>query len=230
MSAFREDLPEAPPGIDPEVLSRINMLLHQDTVPGNDESDTSSHTTEDAGSDSEDEVSNCPGAYPESEPTPEDGGQDHSKPPRPTPPPPKIIARYTYPSEHRVVAPLRQPPAPPPSLFGRIATYVSSYFDTSPAIIEYTDRQIKRQAKVRVVEAQHVKYATDEKVVRVVALVSNGALDEAGEVKARQVEIRAKHRRVRQLLRDEGMGGYVAEEVYSKEIRGALRRLRSATV
>jgi hypothetical protein len=153
---------------------------------------------------------------------------------------PQILARYSYPSESRP-APVKlpttyaSPPPPPPpptltSLVGQatsyVAGYISSYFTPEPAIIEYSDQEIQKQTKV-CVEAQKLKYPdplSDEKVIRVIALVARRGHHNSKR-RARTVEIQAKPKRVREILKS--AGGHVVEDVYRKEIRSALKKLKS---
>ncbi|KAJ4369681.1 hypothetical protein N0V83_005443 [Neocucurbitaria cava] len=222
-----------------------------------------------------DEKSYPPGHYPESESASESGSdsseeeyydaestaQEEYEVPKP-----KIIARYTYPSEHRP-RPLPSTPPPQPSLLNRVTTYISAiFFAPQPAIIEYTPEEIAQQIQVRI-EARKVEYHSSSssssssrsssssssssssgedggnggdggKVVRVIAIVKNdvkkrgggggtvtGAGDEVVDGKVGIFEIKARHRRVREIWKDSGMRGG-AEEVYGNEIRGALRKLK----
>jgi hypothetical protein len=87
----------------------------------------------------------------------------------------------TFPPTHATPAP-SLPPLSLPSRLAQAATsvasYIGSYFASSPAIIEYSDIQIKKQTKVRIC-AEEVK---DPKspgklaatAIQVHALVSNG--------------------------------------------------------
>jgi hypothetical protein len=138
---------------------------------------------------------------------------------------PKIIARHAYPSEQRPsrasspLPPVRSPPSPP-SFFGRVANYIGKYFEPEPAIIEYSEREIRRQTRkvrVKALKGKSSNSTNAEKVVRVMALVTDGGT-------VRPIEITAKHKRVNEIKMDEGVE-YVAEEVYRDQIRSALRRL-----
>jgi hypothetical protein len=128
---------------------------------------------------------------------------------------------------------LRSPPSSSLStFFNHAVTYLSScignYFTASPGIIEYSDADIRRKTKV-CIEAQELEIpgeGANSRIIRVAAIVTDAAgVFGEGDV-ARRVDIRAKHKRVREILR--GSGGYVAEEVYGKQIRAAFRELREA--
>jgi hypothetical protein len=147
--------------------------------------------------------------------------------PTPTPQPnaqlvdprsPKIIARYTYPSERQLGTPPPLPPrtvpiAPPTlaSLIVMLYQFISEFFtdllcDSEPAIIEYSTEEIRRQANEVRIEAQAAEFnvpasidleiAVPEKFVVVVALLHIGSNDER-----RAILVMAKPKRVRQLMR-----------------------------
>lgn len=108
-------------------------------------------------------------------------------------------------------------------------SYIGNYFSASPEIIEYSDAEIKRKTQV-CVKAQKKfvsSVPTQDLVVKVAAVLTDmsptGAnVGEYGLVE-RHVEILAKHKRVREIKR--GLGCFVVEDVYRKEIRVALARL-----
>lgn len=120
---------------------------------------------------------------------------------------------------------LRLPPPSPPTLLSRALSYIGSY-SISPAIIEYSDAEIRRKTEV-IIKAQDwtlpSEKATDL-VVRVVAILTDVSPPGVSEVLERPVEIQARHRRLREIKRERGC--YVAEEVYGRQIRAALRRLK----
>jgi hypothetical protein len=266
MSAHNQLPPEAPPGIDLVVLAKVNALFAQQSTQ---QCTRLTVKDEDVVSPLVDQVASCltltetPNAdnstqgddniLPEQIKTSqgkdigleetqdedqdeviwEERGEAENHQPR-------ILARYSYPSES-LPAPVKLPPTyafpshPPPSpsltsLIGNVTSYVagyiSSYFTSEPAIIEYSDKEIRKQMKV-CVEAQKLKCPdphSHEKVIRVIALVANRGRKNSEE-KARTVEIRAKPKRVREILKS--AGGYVAEDVYRQEIRSALKKLGS---
>ncbi|OAL01900.1 hypothetical protein IQ06DRAFT_368374 [Phaeosphaeriaceae sp. SRC1lsM3a] len=137
---------------------------------------------------------------------------------------PKIIARYIYTSE-------RTPPHLPPrqviplptlsSLLAMFCSYLLSFIiSNKPDIIEYSPLAVKHRAGDISVEAQVVEFpAQPEKVVGVVALLHTGD----GEHR-RALPITAKPKRVRELMAHEV--GRLTEDVYEKEIKGALNALQ----
>ncbi|KAF1844842.1 uncharacterized protein K460DRAFT_394643 [Cucurbitaria berberidis CBS 394.84] len=218
MDAFLQSLANVPPGIDPEVLSEINALFLQSPQQGapsrTDDAHSVSGMVEDTEMGSVNAVAVSPEKDTKSQPSPEEGKDEgiweESEPSKLHPP--RIVARYSYPSESRPMQkkrprPLPAPPrlAPQPSLFSRIISYIGSYFDPEAAIIEYTDKEIAQQSQVSI-EVQQVENhssSEDKKVIRVVALVANG-VEENGEMKAAPIEIKARHKRVRDIMKDHG--------------------------
>jgi hypothetical protein len=146
--------------------------------------------------------------------------------------PPYQVVTGVFPLTHSMFPPPLPPPNPSPpqaTLFKRAISYISSYFSASPGIIEYSDAEIKRKTQVCVkAQKQFVSSVpTQDLVVKVAAVVTDmsptGAnLGHHGLVE-RPVEILAKHKRVREIKR--GLGCFVVEDVYRKEIRVALARL-----
>jgi hypothetical protein len=153
---------------------------------------------------------------------------------------PKIIARYIYPPEHRLVAtppklPPRRDQPPQSSVFSSLLSLLfSCIIDSEPAIIEYTPQQIRQGISEACVEAQMIEYEAQtfigsgdgclpKKFVSVIALLHVGKIDQR-----RAVPITAKPKRVRELLKDNGMYDS-AEDVYRKEIKGALKSLGKLT-
>jgi hypothetical protein len=143
-------------------------------------------------------------------------------------------------------------PIDPPSLstllLGILAYLRNLIFDSSPNIIEYSPYQIRETYKKIVVrvEAQEVEFPSPPSststsappnssssssdtgimapgsVVGVIALLH---VDDGRNVQQnRIIEVRAKPKRVRQLLQDEGVEDLV-EDMYGMEIMGALRKL-----
>ncbi|KAH7411924.1 hypothetical protein DE146DRAFT_641752 [Phaeosphaeria sp. MPI-PUGE-AT-0046c] len=137
---------------------------------------------------------------------------------------PKIIARYIY-SSGRTPPPLSpREPVPTLSLVSLLAifwSYILSFIlHNEPDIIEYSPQEIKYRAGDIAVEAQIVEFPVQpEKVVGVVALLHVGA----GEHRW-ALPITAKPKRVRELMTEEV--GKLAEDVYGKEIKGALKALQ----
>jgi len=114
-------------------------------------------------------------------------------------------------------------PTPSRSLFERIASYIGSYFDAEPAIVEYSDYEIAQQVGVRI-EAERIKssdLAEGGRVICIVGLVTNN-IQASGGSRTASIEIRARYKRVKEILIDEGFG-YMVEQVYKIEIANALR-------
>ncbi|KAH6846841.1 hypothetical protein B0T12DRAFT_487157 [Alternaria alternata] len=146
-------------------------------------------------------------------------------------PPYQVVTDVSSLTHSMSVPPLSPPnPSPPQAtLFKRAMSYIGNYFSASPEIIEYSDAEIKRKTQV-CVKAQKKfvsSVPTQDLVVKVAAVLTDmsptGAnVGEYGLVE-RHVEILAKHKRVREIKR--GLGCFVVEDVYRKEIRVALARL-----
>jgi hypothetical protein len=146
--------------------------------------------------------------------------------------PPYQVVTGAFPLTHSMSVPPLPPPNPSPpqaTLFKRAISYISSYFSASPGIIEYSDAEIKRKTQVCVKAQKRFvsSVPTQDLVVKVAAVLTDmsptGAnVGEYGLVQ-RPVEILAKHMRVREIKR--GLGCFVVEDVYRKEIRVALTRL-----
>jgi hypothetical protein len=146
--------------------------------------------------------------------------------------PPYQVVTGAFPLTHSMSVPPLPPPNPSPpqaTLFKRAMSYISSYFSASPGIIEYSDAEIKRKTQVCVKAQKRFvsSVPTQDLVVKVAAVLTDmsptGAnVGEYGLVQ-RPVEILAKHMRVREIKR--GLGCFVVEDVYRKEIRVALARL-----
>ncbi|RYN73030.1 hypothetical protein AA0117_g8138 [Alternaria alternata] len=146
--------------------------------------------------------------------------------------PPYQVVTGAFPLTDSMSVPPLPPPNPSPpqaTLFKRAISYISSYFSASPGIIEYSDAEIKRKTQVCVKAQKRFvsSVPTQDLVVKVAAVLTDmsptGAnVGEYGLVQ-RPVEILAKHMRVREIKR--GLGCFVVEDVYRKEIRVALTRL-----
>ncbi|CAO2648317.1 Nn.00g075840.m01.CDS01 [Neocucurbitaria sp. VM-36] len=245
MSSIRQTYSDVPPSMDSEILSNIDALF-EDAVMLKDDAMASTAAIDLIEVPSVEEVASLLGLCSESAMIEEgddcDRSDEEATPKELSTSTPKIIARYAYPSESRTLAApepqpsTAQPQSSSPSLLDRIisyiasciVSYIASYFEASPAIIEYTKKEIARKTKVRI-EAQQVNHPSsteDGNVIRLVALVQNG-IWENGESKAAPVEIKAKHKRIREILNDTGIE-YVAEELYAEEIRGAFQKLKGA--
>ena len=126
------------------------------------------------------------------------------------------------------------PPRPPrrlSSLLNKAVTYFSScignYFTSAPGVIEYSGQDILRNTQIGI-EAEELTFPNSSAVIKIVAIVtdSSGAgreKDEKYEAVERRVELRAKAKRVKEILRGERY--YIAEEFYRKEIRLAFKAL-----
>jgi hypothetical protein len=146
--------------------------------------------------------------------------------------PPYQVVTGAFPLTHSMSVPPLPPPNPSPpqaTLFKRAMSYIGNYFSASPEIIEYSDAEIKTKTQVCVKAQKRFvsSVPTQDLVVKVAAVLTDmsptGAnVGEYGLVE-RPVEILAKHKRVREIKR--GLGCFVVEDVYRKEIRVALARL-----
>ncbi|KAI4911249.1 uncharacterized protein J4E92_010304 [Alternaria infectoria] len=125
-------------------------------------------------------------------------------------------------------------PAPPrrlSSLLNKAITYfgscIGNYFTSAPGVIEYTGADILRNTQIGI-EAEEITFPNRPAVIKIVAIVtdSSGAdreKDEKYEAVERRVELRAKPKRVKEILRGERC--YIAEDFYRKEIRLAFKAL-----
>ncbi|CAN9363984.1 unnamed protein product [Alternaria alternata] len=156
---------------------------------------------------------------------------DRSEASRSNVPPYQVITDVFLLTNSMSVPPLPPPnPSPPQAtLFKRAISYIGNYFSAPPRIIEYSDAEIKRKTQVCVKAQKRFvsSVPTQDLVVKVAAVLTDmsptGAnVGEYGLVQ-RPVEILAKHKRVREIKR--GLGCFVVEDVYRKEIRVALERL-----
>jgi hypothetical protein len=158
---------------------------------------------------------------------------------------PRILTRTVYRSKRKTAKTTHKGPIAAPSLSTlllAIFTYLSNI------IFEYSPYQIRETSKKLVVrvEAQEIEFtsltsskttstqpnysssssdtATAEpgSMVGVIVLLHVG--DDRNGQQGRIVEIRAKPKRVRQLLQDEGVENLV-EDMYGMELRGALMKL-----
>jgi hypothetical protein len=148
----------------------------------------------------------------------------------------KVIASCIYPNEHEPIvkpsslSPRQKEPFSFSSLLKLIFNCIMDIFNDDPAIIEYTPEQIRRKINTVRVEAQIIEYEAEmpsspgsipspKRIVSVTALLYVDELDQR-----RAVPITAKPKRVRDLIRDDGSYDLV-EDLYKKEIKGALKKL-----
>jgi hypothetical protein len=146
--------------------------------------------------------------------------------------PPYQVVTGAFPLTHSMsVPPLPPPNSSPPqaNLFKRAISYIGNYFSDSPEIIEYSDAEIRRKTQVCVKAQKRFvsSVPSQDLVVKVAAVLTDMSptaadVGEHGLVE-RPVEILAKHKRVREIKR--GLGCFVVEDAYRKEIRVALARL-----
>ncbi|KAI4689230.1 uncharacterized protein J4E88_002580 [Alternaria novae-zelandiae] len=125
-------------------------------------------------------------------------------------------------------------PVPPrrlSSLLNKAITYLGSciggYFTSAPGVIEYSGADILRNTQIGI-EAEEITFPNKPAVIKIVAIVTDsyGAdreKDEKYEAVERRVELRAKPKRVKEILRGERY--YIAEDYYRKEIRLAFKAL-----
>jgi len=127
--------------------------------------------------------------------------------------------------------PLLVPPSRLSSLLNKAIRYfgscIGSYFTSAPGVIEYSGADILRNTQIGI-EAEEITFPDKAAVIKIVAIVtdSSGAgreKDERYEAVERRVELRAKPKRVKEILRGERY--YIAEDFYSKEIRLAFKAL-----
>ncbi|RYO31628.1 hypothetical protein AA0111_g4671 [Alternaria arborescens] len=146
--------------------------------------------------------------------------------------PPYQVVTGAFPLTQSIsVLPLPPPNTSPPqaTLFKRTISYIGNYFSASPEIIEYSDAEIKTKTQVCVKAQKRFvsNVPTQDLVVKVAAVLiemsPTGANSGDYGLVERPVEILAKHKRVREIKR--GLGCFVVEDVYRKEIRVALARL-----
>jgi hypothetical protein len=271
MSGPDQPPPEAPPGIDPEVQSRIDALFARSST------ETSARRIFDPTTNNETVVSHSDATVttprdtiihlqPNKDvPLPstnleiavkkpvkrmeddQDEGTWHDRTPWAPPPLPRpqTTANFTDPSKylqcsastqqttlpaflptHAIPIPPHSPPPSLPTLFSNAISYIGSYFTSSPGIIEYSDAEIQQKTQVVIQAHDGISPSTEatNRIVKVVAILTDVSPTGFGEAIKRPVEIQAKHKRVREIKR--GLGCYVAEEVYGKEIRAALGRLK----
>ncbi|CAN9365865.1 unnamed protein product [Alternaria alternata] len=146
--------------------------------------------------------------------------------------PPYQVVTGIFPLTNSMSVPPLPPPNPSPpqaTLFKRAISYIGNYFSAPPRIMEYSDTEIKQKTQVYVKAQKRFvsSVPTQDLVVEVAAVLtdmspSGANVGEYGLVQ-RPVEILAKHKRVREIKR--GLGCFVVEDAYRKEIRVALARL-----
>ncbi|KAI4958088.1 hypothetical protein J4E86_003684 [Alternaria arbusti] len=163
-------------------------------------------------------------------------------------PSPNPLAGLSYPPDfHPDSAPIREAANSSPSpthaespllrprrlsiLLNKAISYfgscIGSYFTSAPGVIEYTGADILRNTQIGI-EAEEITIPDMPALIRVIAIVadSSGAgrdKDEKYEAVERRVELRAKPKRVKEILRGERY--YVAEDFYRKEIQLAFKAL-----
>ncbi|KAL6707109.1 hypothetical protein ACN47E_004861 [Coniothyrium glycines] len=127
-------------------------------------------------------------------------------------------------------APAPQPSPNFPTLFGLVTSFLGNFFQSEPAIVEYSNDEINRRTDLWVVasRARRSRSVSGQDPVLVKILVvekpgnhSRGAM--------RSIEIVAKHKRVNEIKMSDGVS-YVAEEVYRDQIRAALRRVKAPQI
>jgi hypothetical protein len=138
---------------------------------------------------------------------------------------PNVIAQYTYPYDHSPSPPPETPadiPNPFPSLYSLIASlfaYIGAFlFDTEPPIVEHSAAHIKLQQSQIRVEVQVVEFDGPEQAEKLVGVVASLHVGDC------VVPIMARPKRIREMLRADGVKD-LAEDVYGREIKGALRML-----
>jgi hypothetical protein len=232
MTGSDQSMPNVPPGIDPEVQARIDALLAQHPTANSTGNIAGEITNNDgigsyfgvsttALTDILDGHTNNSTESPTSEPIvnvsqarvkidkDNDEGIWYEGVPRAGPPP--------------------NPSPPQATLFKRAISYIGNYFSASPMVIEYSDTEIRRKTQVCVkAQKRFVSIVpTQDLVVKVAAVLiemsPTGANSGDYGLAERPVEILAKHKRVREIKR--GLGCFVVEDVYRKDIRVALARL-----
>ena len=138
-------------------------------------------------------------------------------------------ANSSFPPTHAQSLPLS--PRRLSSLLNKAINYfgscIGSYFTSAPGVIEYSGADILRNTQIGI-EAEELRFSDKPAVIKIVAIVtdSSGAgreKDEKYEAVERRVELRAKPKRVKEILRGERY--YVAEDFYRKEIRLAFKAL-----
>ncbi|KAI4654984.1 uncharacterized protein J4E78_007163 [Alternaria triticimaculans] len=104
---------------------------------------------------------------------------------------------------------------------------IGNYFTSAPGVIEYSGADILLNTQIGI-EAEEITFPDKVAVIKIVAIVTDSsgadrAKDEKYEAVERRVELRAKPKRVKEILRGERY--YVAEDYYRKEIRLAFKAL-----
>lgn len=148
--------------------------------------------------------------------------------------------RHICPSEHHTSAPLPTINQPDSHRWLTLVLLTNSLIDyivrfcsdDTPAIIEYSDSEVKRmiyEAKIKV-EAQIAELpeylgtmSSPPANVELILVLVQVRDDEEGQT----VSIKAKPKRVRQLLKDHGVRG-LAGDVYGAQIKEALQRVYQA--
>jgi hypothetical protein len=269
-SVSQDVLPPAPPGIAPEVLSKIDALFRRTGSP-NFSVNMADGMYEAPAAEIEDEL-DTPQIGETTSATKNDGGKEQSRnkksnkrhyqvPDRGTrkkrtrraaeqdPPIERIIARFAYPSEPRL-PPLGYTPCQPEtveptssprhlasslnlfSVFAQamycISTCLTSYCTLPFSLIRRTMIRYSSADESAHMEIELEDFSStsvSERVVRVIAFVVDEEAESAKENgNAKLLEMRARHKRVREIMRESGY--LVEEELYETEIRAALERLK----
>jgi hypothetical protein len=128
------------------------------------------------------------------------------------------------------------PPPHSPTLstfFSHAITYFRScigrYLTTAPGVVEYSASEILRNTRLDF-EAEEIQVSATSTIIRLVVVVTDslgayGEGHEKNETTQRRMELRAKPKRVKEIMRRHGR--YVAEDWYGDEIRVAFRRFRT---
>jgi hypothetical protein len=113
----------------------------------------------------------------------------------------------------------------PKSLFSRIAHRVNAFFAEPPAIIEYSATEVLSQFNMQF-EAKKISSShetrSDQGACKVTLIIKH---PRNRKNKATREEIYARHKRVRQIMRESGVTGMV-EDIYGAAIREALRKMQ----
>jgi len=136
-----------------------------------------------------------------------------------------VPRRHSVPSAHKSL-PLET--APQPTIFKRMAAFVSSLFESKPDIIEYSNAQIAQRTLIRI-KAKWVLYTgldeTTGVLPRRVLHIMVEVKDRDGPVQT--MDLVARPKRVKEIMKKAG-AGYVTEELYKDKIIKAMQMLKEA--
>ncbi|OAL55309.1 hypothetical protein IQ07DRAFT_675637 [Pyrenochaeta sp. DS3sAY3a] len=111
------------------------------------------------------------------------------------------------------------------SLFSRIAHRVNAFFAEPPAIIEYSATEVLSQFNMQF-EAKKISSGNetggDQGACKMTLIIKH---PRNRKNKVTREEIYARHKRVRQIMRESGVTGMV-EDLYGAAIREALRKMQ----